>query len=159
MEIIKGEDLKWMKFIKQSDGTLKVYEETNGRYKPNIGDIYYCLNVCGDIDSSTNDGTKVDAYVISHNLIFETEKECEDYKLFLDQLDEYKHNFTLDEWIKSESYKYNLFFDTRTKKVEILHDYSLKNSGYYFKTEEDAKNFIEVATEERIKKYMFDVWE
>lgn len=153
MEIINGKDLVNMKFIKTEDGLLKEYK-TQGRFIPEKNGNYWYISLCGDVYFSCNN-TECDDYVIAHNLVFRTRDECEDYKLFLEQLDEYKTDFSKEEWENNRIRKYYIFYDYGYHEVKTDFSSVWKVQGTVYFTKENIKKFIEVVGEERIKKYMF----
>lgn len=131
-----------------------VIEKVNpsGRYIPRKGEYYWFIGICGGIIENRYN-TEQDEYVIKHNLVFETEEEAEDYKWFLDQVDKYKKEFVKDK------YNYCFYFDVDSKRLEIDYYHRFKYDLTNFGDEENIKEFISVVGEERIKKYMFNVWE
>lgn len=54
---------------------------------------------------------------------------------------------------------YCLYFDVDYKRLEIDYNHRFKYDLSYFGDGENIKEFISVVGEERIKKYMFNVWE
>ncbi len=157
MEIIDGKDLVNMKFIKTEDGLLKEYKPQS-RFIPKKENIYWYIDITGGIYSSISNEDMYDKYILNRQLVFRTKEEAKDYKWFLDKLDEYKHDFTIGEWKDKDIKKHILYFDYRDNKIYITYDTNLKFDCYYF-TKENAEKFIEVVSEDRIKKYLFNVWE
>lgn len=91
--------------------------------------------------------------------MFRTQEECEDYKWFLDKLDEYKTDFTPEEWGNCNINKYEIYFNHYNKFIQT-NCYSICQGFHnYSFTKENADKFIEEVGEERIKKYMFNIWE
>lgn len=156
-KIIDGKDLAGMKFIKQEDGSLKVYEPKRKKFVPKNGEYYYYVNVNGVIHDITKHDNIYNDYLVAHNHVFRTKEDAEDYRLFLDQLDKYSYKFSKEEWNDRNLHKHFLVLFQNTLTI----DYNLRamKTCTYFKTQEDIKSFIEEAGEERIKNYMFDIWE
>lgn len=123
-----------------------------GRYIPKKGELYFFVGMYGGIIANVYDSEK-DEYVIKHNLVFRTKEEAEDYRWFLEQVDKYKKEFVKDKD------NYCLYFDVDYKRLEIDYNHRFKYDLSYFGDGENIKEFISVVGEERIKKYMFNVWE
>lgn len=157
MKIIDGKDLAGLKFIQQEDGTLKIY---NGKSKfiPKENEIYYYIDGGAIYTTGYDSHYDQDQWRIKHQRIFRTEADAADYKLFLEQLDKYTYNFTSEEWKHKNISKYFIFYYDGVK-TSFLSDYLKYPSVPYFKSAEDVQNFISEAGKERIKKYLFDIWE
>lgn len=163
MKIIDGKDLAGMKFIQQEDGTLKIY---NGKSKfiPKENEIYYYIDGGAIYFTCYDSRYNQDQWRIKHQRIFRTEADAVDYLLFLEQLDKYTYNFTSEEWKNGEIPKYYLYFNFITNSVWTGINITAASHGkypcaYYFKSNEDAHNFISEVGKDRIKKYLFDIWE
>lgn len=157
MEIIKGEDLKGMQFVKDEEGRYVVYE-SKGRYTPKIGEEYWYVSTFGDINNVTSCNDSSDEWLIKHHLVFRTKEECEDYKGYLEQLDKYSHEFSKEEWEDKNVEKWRFCYFYQTKELHITFTEIVCEWSCYF-TENLIKQFRETVGDERIKKYMFDVWE
>ena len=158
MEIIEGKDLMNMKFIKTDDGLLKEYKP-QGRFIPKLNQTYFFINSDGYVDSYTNTKHKADNYIIAHNLVFRTQDECEDYKWFLDMLDEYRTDFSKEEWENVKIIKCYLYFEHANQGLATSLNYTQQQQGIVYFTRKNIEKFIEEVGEDRIKKYLFDVWE
>ena len=123
------------------------------KFKPKKGEQYYRINNYGLISATVND-SEMDDYYFEHNFAFRTRSEVEDYKWFLDKIDEYRKPFEFDKENRHISYDYddNAVFAGYNSK-------SLSQGSIYFGSYENIKAFIKEVGEERIKKYMFDIWE
>lgn len=157
MKIIDGKDLVNKKFILTDEGYIKEYRPQS-RFIPQFDETYYYIDCFGYIDYTKNENNDCDKYILSHQLVFRTKKEAEDYKWFLDQIDNYKTDFSKEEWEDYSVSKYSLYFKYGEHKIGKGFNCNTKSHCYYF-TEENIDKFIEVVGEERIKKYMFDIWE
>lgn len=157
MKIIDGKDLAGMKFIQQEDGTLKIY---NGKSKfiPKENEIYYYIDGGAIYFTGYDSRYNQDQWRIKHQPVFRTKADAADYLLFLEQLDKYTYNFTSEEWKNRDINKHCLFYDNGIKTT-FFTDYFKYPSVPYFKSNKDAHNFISEAGKERIKKYLFDIWE
>ena len=124
----------------------------SGRYIPRKGEYYWFVGICGGIIENRYN-TEQDEYVIKHNLVFRTEEEAEDYKWFLDQVDKYKKEFITGQP------NYRLCFDFEYNKLFLTKNDHIKHHKDYFGNIENIKEFRNIAGDDRIKKYMFDVWE
>lgn len=125
-----------------------------GRYIPKLSDGYYYIGSCGNICAGRNTQDQYDDYLFKHSLVFETVEEAEDYRWFLEQVDKYKKEF-----VKGE-FNHCFYFGCDTKK--LIFDYWVKacyQGITYFGSEENIKEFRSVVGDERIKRYMFNIWE
>ena len=126
---------------------------TSEKFKPKKGERYYRINNYGLISATVNE-SEMDDYYFEHNFAFRTRAEAEDYKWFLDKIDEYKKPFVIE---KPNHY---LYVDLCSKLVCYSRSGSYQNQGtIYFGDEKNISEFIKGVGEERIKKYMFDVWD
>lgn len=125
-----------------------------GRYIPKLSDDYYYIGSCGNICAGRNTQDQYDDYLFKHSLVFETVEEAEDYRWFLDQADKYKKKFVEREC----NHCFELYQDI---KELILHYYkNIRSQGtIYFGSYENIVEFRNVVGDERIKKYMFNIWE
>lgn len=123
-----------------------------GRYIPRKGEYYWFIGICGGIIENRYN-TEQDEFVIKHNLVFRTEEEAEDYKWFLDQVDKYKKEFVPGQP------NYRLCFDFEYNKLFLIQNDHIKHHKDYFGNIENIKEFRNIVGEERIKKYMFGVYE
>lgn len=160
-------DLKYVLSTGENRTSLKLANVLNNEYRikklspmpsekfvPKEGERYYFFNTVGKISYFAYSKDDFDAYVVSHNLVFKTREQVEDYKWFLDKVDEYKKPFVI------EKPNYYLYFNLCNKTVYYSHHDSYKDQGtIYFGDEKNISEFIEEVGEERIKKYMFDIWE
>ena len=124
------------------------------RFTPRNNERYYFVTPGGTISYLTYSNDYYDEYVVQHTLCFETKEQAEDYKWFLDKIDEYKKPFVIFE---SNSYVY---YDRENEEIGIYFNDAHQVQGViYFGSGDNANAFIEEVGEERIKKYMFDIWE
>lgn len=121
----------------------------SGRYIPRKGEYYWFVGICGGIIESRYN-TEQDEYVIKHNLVFMTREEAEDYKWFLEKVNEYKRTFEKD------VYNHCFYFDFCHKRLDIDYYFKFKYDLTYFGSEENIKEFRRVVGDERIKKYFFN---
>lgn len=147
-----------MKFIKTEDGILKEYKP-QGRFIPKYSERYWLVENNGRINFIDNVNSDNDNYIIAHNLVFRTHKECMEYKWFLDQLDEYKTDFYKEDCENIEIEKHCLYFEHENQCINVFVCQEYQDQGTIYFTKENIEKFIETVGEERIKKYMFDVWE
>lgn len=123
-----------------------------GRYIPKEGEYYWYIPTFGGISWKTYEN-EFDEYVIKHNLVFRTEEEAEDYRWFLEQVDKYKKEFVYGE----RNHCIDFYHDIK----ELIFSYykSIRSQGTtYFGSKENIEEFRSVVGDERIKKYMFNVW-
>lgn len=137
------------------DGQLTIIKIKNKPWKPRVGDSYYFIsNGSGNVHHTTMyEDNEWHRYTLSHNLVFQTQEEAEDYKWFLDKVDEYQRAFTHNQD------NHFIYFDVDLGIVSIMnHNHSFIHGVVYFGDEENCTNFIKLVGEERIKKYMFYLW-
>lgn len=158
MKIIEGKDLVNMKFVKTEDGLLKEYKP-QGRFISKEDEMYFYINSTGNIYHHKNAMGKIDNYIINHNLVFRTIEKCEDYRWFLEQLDKYKTDFSKEEWKDTNIDKYFLILNHATKKIDYSSNKFCQSQGVTYFTKDNIEKFVEVVGKERIKKYLFNVWE
>lgn len=123
-----------------------------GRYIPKKGEFYCFVGMYGGIIESRYN-TEQDEFVIKHKLVFRTEEEAEDYKWFLDQVDKYKKEF-----VEGEMNHY-FYYAFKIKRIGISWDDGIKEYKFYFGNGENIEEFRNVVGDDRIKKYMFGVWD
>lgn len=122
-----------------------------GRYIPKKGEKYYYITAYGAIDEEIYNCEK-DEYLFSRDFVFRTLTEAKDYMWFLKQVDKYKKVFVPGEE------NYYIYYETKYKRLDIsCCIYSVQDVNY-FGSEENIKEFRSVVGEERICKYLLDVW-
>lgn len=135
-------------------GKLRIEKvKPKGRYIPKLLDTYYYVSDLGNIFVTTNNEDESDSYIFEHNLVFRTKEEAEDYKWFLDQVDKYKKEFVTGQP------NYRLCFDFEYNKLFLTKNDHIKHHKDYFGNIGNIKEFRNIAGDDRIKKYMFNVWE
>lgn len=158
MKKIKGEELEGRELEVLEDGTLRLIKEKPTRYIPQAGETYYFISVSGTIRFATNENLISDSWLINHYPVFRTCEDCEEYKKFFELLNEYKCNLNWGN--ENDEEKYYLRYDKSTDCLDISHNLICQTQGtFYFKSIEDVNEFITKAGENKIKRYMFDVWE
>lgn len=156
---MKLEDLANKEFEITSEGLLKVAEKKTGKFVPKEGKSYWYVNLYGTVAIAIYD-SDADRWLIKHHPVFRTEDEAVEYKRYLDVLDKYKHEFTDEEWKDCNLVKWIIKYFCNDQTLHVFSRFVGKYSNcVYFKSEEDAKNFIKEAGEDNIKKFMFDMWE
>lgn len=161
--------MKLKEFIKQhenddielkEDGTLKILENKVKleKYIPKNGEYYYCIDSYGYV-WSTQKNCEGDEYLINHRLVFKTQEEAEDYKYFLDKLDEYSYKFSDEEWENEDLKKFYIHYNYKCHTNNVVYTIWVKRYKHYFYSRCDAQKFIDEVGENRINAYMFDVWE
>lgn len=122
-----------------------------GRYIPKPGEEYFIIGIYGDIVRNIfND--KCDEYAIEHNLIFRNIEEAEDYRWFLDKVDEYKKYF-----LEGDINHY-FYYTLKNKRIGISWNDDCMDNNVYFGNRENIEEFRNVVGDERIKKFMFNIW-
>lgn len=157
---MKTEDLANKEFEITDEGFLKVVEVKKEKYIPKYGELYWYIDDNGFTNVHTYENDMTDQWIINHFIVFRTEEEAEEYKRYLDVLDEYKYKFSNDEWKDDDIEKWYLIYDYFREDLNIdCNTFTRRPSHAYFKSKEDAEDFIKEAGIENIKKFMFDVWE
>ena len=136
------------------NGVYKVEKLKKEPWKPTIGEYVWHVGDYGNIIRASYWGDKDEKYFIYHRLIFKTKEEAEDYKWFLDKVDEYKKPFSFNED--------NYFFwcDSNEKIMDISSASYVQYQGtIFFGSRKNVENFIEKVGKDRIKKYMFGVYD
>lgn len=134
-------------------GKLRIEKvKPKGRYIPKLGDYYWFVSAFGNIFKHSNTNER-DEFLIKHNLVFRTKEEAEDYKWFLEQVDKYKKEFVIEE--QNHYFYYTLI----NKRIGISWNDDFKEHKFYFGNKENIEEFRNVVGDERIKKYMFNIWE
>lgn len=155
-QIIEGSDLYGKKLEIQEDGSLRIIEN-KGRFIPKGPVIFYFLSHSGFVEQTRNNSKKSGyQWLINHNLVFRTQEECEEYKQYLELLDEYSFK---PDWNDEFQYKWYIYYDHETKEIDYDCYRVIHLHGYYFPSKERAMEFVEKAGESNVKKFMFDIWE
>lgn len=120
---------------------------------------YYFIDDFGDVALSKWVNDDVDKWRLKHYKLFRTAKECEDYKWFLEMVDKYSYEFSLEEWKDSNIVKYVINYNHSVGHIYCTNGYFTQHvNNVCFKSVIDRTNFIKEVGEERIMKYMFDIW-
>lgn len=155
---MKLEDLKGKEIEITDEGFLKVVEK-KGKFVPKKGEkdeLYWYVDSYGYVGSEL----EYDEWLIKHKPVFQTQKEAEEYKHYLELLDKYKYEFSDEEWINENIEKWHLCCYTINGKLSIFCKNLIKYPNcVYFKSYEDVNDFIKEVGEDNVKKFMFDVWE
>lgn len=155
-QIIEGSDLYGKKLEIQEDGSLKIIEN-KGRFIPKGPVIFYFLSPLGYIMQMRNEPKKSDCQrSIRRSLVFRTEKECEEYKRYLELLDEYSFD---PDWNDFDKAKWYIYYHYKTNEIHCGNDTFIKYQVHYFISRRHAIEFVEKAGESNVKKFMFDIWE
>lgn len=157
MKTIKGSELADRELEVLEDGTLRLIKTKVKRFIPSLDEEYWHVSHYGDIVNMSNDGYIQDSWLINHHLVFGTKKECEEYKEFLELLDEYKFK---PDWSDCEQDKYYLLYNNQFNEINIGTINVVNMQGvFYFKSRTDAQEFIGKVGKDNIKRFMFDMWE
>lgn len=152
MNYINGSELADKRFIRLENGDLREVKE---RYIPEVGEVYYCLYPSGGVAKRTYQGILTDIWFLKHNHVFRTYEECEDYKHFLETLDEYTFE---PNWDDPKQKKWLLCFDHKDHHIGFATHYSLQYHSPCFESYEKAMAFIDAVGAEAVERYMFDYW-
>lgn len=157
---MKLDDLKDKEIEITEEGILKVVEKKS-KFVPKKGEKCWLINSRGFIDYlKYGNNDKIDRWIANHTPVFATQKEAEEYKHYLEVLDKYKYEFSVEEWENCCIPKYYMWMDYKERSLKFDIAYSVKFANYiYFKSLEDAEAFIKDVGNENVKRFMFDVWE
>lgn len=153
MEYINGSELANKRFIQLENGDLR--EAPKGKFVPEIGERYYCLECFGNVRCLKNEGKDEDKWLLKHNLVFSTYEECEDYKHFLEVLDEYTFE---PDWEDPSQEKWAICFNRMGHRIDWLRLCSVQYRCPCFESYEKAMAFIDAVGTEAVERYMLDYW-
>ena len=123
-------------------------------WKPKHADEFFVVSVQGAIHCYKYNGLSWQDYLINHHLVFKTEEEAKDYKWFLDKVDEYKKPFEYGEK------NYFFYYDYEDDALYTTFNIAEAHQGViYFDSYDKTQAFIKEVGEDRIKKYMFGIYE
>lgn len=154
-QIIKGSELADKELEVQEDGSLRIVEK--GRFIPINREVFWYVSVIGSVCSGLyvkeHPGYQ---WLIKHNLVFRTREECDEYKRYLELLDEYTFE---PDWNDKNMCKWYIRYNFNG--AVIYYDYFVRMQFHrvYFASKERAKEFVKKAGESNVKKFMFDIWE
>lgn len=123
------------------------------KYEPKDKEPYWYIGEGGNIVMTLNYGSKSDEWLFKTHHVFRCERHVKDYKAFLLDVDLYSKPFKID------SDNYCIKYCPTTKEVFGFNAVAYLTQGaIYFGTEDNFRTFIAKVGEDRIKKYLFDVW-
>ena len=134
-------------------GEIKIKKLKKEPRKPTIGGYVWSLGDYGNIIRASYWGDKDEKYFIYHRLVFKTKEEAEDYKWFLDKVDKYKKPF------KHGDDNFYFYHDYENNKIRASITSETQSQGVIYFSEENIDKFFEEVGEDRIKKYMFGVYD
>ncbi len=149
----KGDEGKWIlsRFLL---GEFEVEKVKKGPWKPRPHEKYWFVSQYGCVVYNNYYNDKDVKYILAHTTIFQTKDEAEDYKWFLGKVDEYKKPFEYGEK------NYLFYYDYDDDALYITFDIaSARQGAIYFNSYEETEAFIEEVGKDRIKKYMFGIYE
>ena len=158
-ERISGKDLADKTFEVIEDGLLKIVEETGKKFIPKKDELYYYISTYGNVLVSKNNSPS-DEWLFKREFVFKSFEEAVEYKNYLEILDKYKHDFSIEDWKNDRINKWYLEMDVITGDIFVATACtSFKCAPCYFTMREYAEDFIEEAGEKNVRKFMFDIWE
>lgn len=130
-------------------------EETDNRWKPEVGKDFWRVSVGGDVYKAEWENDHFDDNVFNHTDIFPTEEQAifdRERKCIRREL--MKYGRTFDPSVRNWMFDYNYHDKTFSY-------WNLKNRCYpfviYFESKEMAEKAVKEVGEDRIKKYLFGV--
>lgn len=138
---------------------VKLKNENKGRWIPEKNMEYYFVGIDNYVTCYRYEKDDLDKRVMEKTLIFKTEEEAKHYRDYLEALNEATYEFTKEEWNNSEIDKWSIYYNYAYGVISCGLNYNWRNIGQkFFKTEEEAKDFIS-KWEKEIKEYEFDIYE
>ncbi len=134
--------------------------EDNEKWKPEKGQMYYCINDRGFFLKSLHDADFIDSSRINIGNYFKTKEEAE-FKIkqleILERVKQYTYEFSSEEWKEESVVKYIISYNYYEKELKIGFQSKYKESNIHFKTIEQAQRCLIDIGEEDYKKYVLEV--
>ena len=125
-----------------------------GKWKPQVGEMYWYKNDMGDIKSSQY-MCYVDEFRANNLLLFPTKEECERYWHFMDTVKEKSYEFSKEDWEDGEIGKWRIIYDGEAKGFCAERNYLIcVFNATYFKSREDAQYIIDNFKEELMEYWL-----
>lgn len=154
----KIEDLR-KEFNEKVDELKREYKEKNEKWIPEEGEEYYFVDEELNVDWNWFDNDDTDEAIVKYNKVFKTEEEAQEYADYLKARKEYSYEFSKEEWEDTRIDKYYIYYDYEDNNMGISSYSAYKYlNQIYFKSREEAQEFIENYKEE-ILKFEFDIEE
>ena len=141
-----------------------IKESKKKSWIPDIGDKYYFIDKCKEIDEHTWNNDEIDKFFLSIDNVYQTKEEAKAIgfrKVFEQQLftrlrkfaDE-KNEAKID-WNNHDQYKYYIYYDYRSKKLKIKFNqyYKTFQQDIYFTSSNIAKEAVKDFEDDLIKYY------
>lgn len=124
------------------------------KYVPEDKEPYWYIAEGGNIVMTLNYGSKSDEWLFKTHHVFRCERHVKDYKAFLFDVGLFSQPF------RAGHDNYNLKYDYLDNKIVLSTNVVHRTQGTtYFGSKDNVDQFIDYVGEDRIKKYMFDVWD
>jgi hydroxymethylpyrimidine pyrophosphatase-like HAD family hydrolase len=147
------------KYVNTDNVELEKREIPKEKFVPKIKDDFYIVNYNGEIYIDCIVDEETLKFILKHNLVFKNIEHAEDYKWFLEQLYKYTYDFSKEDWnIDSEIAKYYIYYNHFAHELRIAPEFTLHETINYFKSRKCVETFIDIVGEERIKKYILNIW-
>lgn len=134
--------------------------DENKKWKPKYDEEYYHIDSPGVVFRDMNKEWDLDYSRFSIGNYFKTKEGAEFEKerlKVLEELKEFSHEFSDEEWNDPSIEKYYIFYYEVNKSIDIDYMTLGKADLIYFKSEEDCYKATEIIGEERLKKYYFKI--
>ena len=134
---------------KEYDAVLIEKKVESKRWKPELGEYYYFVDMFGCIDSSSwdNDAVdKVDNFRYSQRNVFKTEEEAEKHLEYLKSLAILRDDAGdwKPDWKNTRQEKYRIYFDCYVDKLFVSSTKAYRSiNELHFETEESAQKSID----------------
>lgn len=137
--------------------------ELEDKYKPKEEfpkeeDYFWYIIADGEVCGSIWDGSTLNKKMFEFGNVFKTEEEAEfevERRKILRKLEKMGRPFEPDK------YNFSIYYDYLARELDTF-EYTVTHSAYgdfYFNTEEEAQQAINIIGEDRIKKHLFGVEE
>lgn len=133
-------------------------------WKPRCEESYCYIDKLGRVKHYTNVGDEVDKILYEIGNCFKTKEEAE-FALGRQKVITELKRFALEnnecelDWNNSTQCKYEIYYDTNNKMVNVNSLHTFKQNTVYFSSKEIAEKAIETIGKDRLKKYYFEIGE
>lgn len=119
--------------------------KTEEEWIPEEKEIYWFYDKDSEsIDWCNWNDDKIDDTRLKNKVIFKTEEEAQRYADYQKAKEEYSYEFSKEEWESGKDNKYKIVYNYYKNKLEVISNGYCQNlNNLYFKTENQAQEFID----------------
>lgn len=145
------------KNIEELQKNIKILEERLNKINkwPNEDDLYYYISGCGSINRAFFGNSEYHIAKVEIGNCFKTKQEAEFELEKMKVRAELKKFGFKPNWEDSETSKYYIFYDNRSKQLCVERIQFMQDDIIYFDSLDTVEKAIEQVGEDRIKKYLF----